>query len=177
MVEFGTFLGKKAGTEESNVVRENGSVVRARAIPEFQKVLTLKDYDGDPAGVSRGMQVGRPLQEDLDELQSTSRVQTRREGVEKFAPTSGCKDRAHKFVHHREECRSRMEGLMREDAGFLRHVENADIRMTQKTADVLERSCHDATVSKQNKNTSRTPEGRSATFRVQGFCFFPLFFF
>ena len=35
----GTFLGKKAGT------RESGSVVRARAIRDLHKVLTLKDYD------------------------------------------------------------------------------------------------------------------------------------
>ena len=64
----GIFLGKKAGTEENIVMRENGSVVRARAIRELQKILTLKDYDvlrgtpHDPIGSLRGVtrDVGRP---------------------------------------------------------------------------------------------------------------------
>ena len=57
----GIFLGKKAGTEENIEMRENGSVVRARAIREFYKVLTLKDYDElrrttpDPVGTLRGV--------------------------------------------------------------------------------------------------------------------------
>ena len=37
----GIFFGKKAGSEENIVMRENGSVVRARAIRELQKILTL----------------------------------------------------------------------------------------------------------------------------------------
>ena len=41
----GIFLRKKAGAEENIVMRENGSAVRARAIRELQKILTLKDYD------------------------------------------------------------------------------------------------------------------------------------
>ena len=158
----GIFLGKKAGTEENIVMRENGSVVRARAIRELQKILTLKDYDvlrgtpHDPIGTLRGVtrDVGRPSEalgespkEDYDELQGTRRVQIRREVVEKFGPTLDCKkcrgllarDRAYQYVHHREECRTRMEALMREDDGFRRHVESADLRLTKRLADVLER--------------------------------------
>ena len=41
----GILLGKKAGTEENIVMRENGSVVKARAIKELQKMLAHKDYD------------------------------------------------------------------------------------------------------------------------------------
>ena len=66
----GIFLGKKAGTEENFVIRENGSVVRALAIGEFHKVLTLKDCGvlrGTPPirsglrELSRGKQVDHPM--------------------------------------------------------------------------------------------------------------------
>ena len=74
-------------------------------------------------------------------------MQIRREVVDKFGPTLDCKkcrfllsrDRAYQYVHHREECRTRMEALMREDDGFRRHVESADLRLTKRLADVLER--------------------------------------
>ena len=55
----GIFLGKQARTEENIVMRENGSVVRACAIKELQKMLALKDYDvlrgtpHDPIGTLR----------------------------------------------------------------------------------------------------------------------------
>ena len=102
----GIFLGKKAGTEENIVMRENGSVVRARAIRELQKIITLKDYDvlrgtpHDPIGTLRGVtrDVGRPSEAlgespevDFDELQGTRRVQIRRQVVEKLGPTLDCK--------------------------------------------------------------------------------------
>ena len=121
-------------------MRENGSVVRAHAIREFTKVLTLKDYDvlrgtpHDPVGTLWGVTLDAGLtsevpredpQEDFDELQQTRRAQVRREVVDKFGPTPGCKkcrcliarDRAYQYVHHHEECRTRMEALMREDTG------------------------------------------------------------
>ena len=74
-------------------------------------------------------------------------MQIRREVVEKFGPTLGClkcrgllaRDLAYQYVHHREECRTRMEALMREDDGFRRHVESAELRLTKRLADVLER--------------------------------------
>ena len=171
----GIFLGKKAGTEENIVTRENGSVVRARAISELQKILTLKDYDvlrgtpHDPIGTLRGVarDVGRPSEtlgesprEDFDELQGTRRVQIRREVVEKFGPTLDCKkcrgllarDRAYQYyVHHREECRTRMEALMWEDDGFRRHVERADLRLTKRLADVMERRDRESQDRKQSR--------------------------
>ena len=127
----GIFLGMTAGTEENIVMRENGSVVSARAIRVLQKILTLKDYDvlrgtpHDPIRTLRGVTrdvgrlseaLGESPKEDYDELQGTRRVQIRRDVVEKFGPTLDCKkcrgmlarDRAYQYVHHREECRTRI---------------------------------------------------------------------
>ena len=152
-------------------MRENGSVVRARAIKELQKMLTLKDYNmlrgtpHDPIGTLVTRDTGRPSEafgelpkEDSDELQGTRRVQIRREVVEKFGPTPEYKkcrvlarDRAYQYVHHHEECRTRMEALMREDDGFRRHVESADLRLTKRLADVLERKDRES----QNQKWSR----------------------
>ena len=50
----------------------------------------------------------------------------------------GTGPRAYQYVHHLEERRTRKEALMRED-GFSRHVECADLRLTKRLADVLER--------------------------------------
>ena len=157
------FLGQKAGTKNNFWMRETGSVVRARAIREHQKILILKECDvlrgtpHNPIGTLRGVTRdagrlsevhGESPKEDFDELQGTRRVQIRREVVEKFGPTLDCKKclgfvgkgpRAYQCVHHREECRTRMEALMREDDGFRRHVESTDLRLTKRLADVLER--------------------------------------
>ena len=69
-------------------------------------------------------------------------------------------DRAYQYVHHHEECRTRMEALMREDAGFRHRVENAGIRMTQRIADVLER--------KRPRFAPEQPNGSAQDHNVKG---------
>ena len=62
-------------------------------------------------------------------------MQIRREVVEEFGPTLDCKkwrgllarDRAYQYVQDREECRTKMEALLREYDGFRRNVENAGL--------------------------------------------------
>ena len=41
----GVWLGKRLGTEEHMVMKEDGAVVRARAVRELEKNVTLKDYE------------------------------------------------------------------------------------------------------------------------------------
>ena len=58
---------------------------------------------------------------------------------------------------YREECKTRMEALMREDDGFRRHVESADLRLTKRLADVLERKDGE---SQDQKRSRQGPEQR-----------------
>ena len=56
----GVFLGKRPGSEENLVMKEDGAVVRARAIREVAREMRLENYDvlkgtpHDPAGTLRG---------------------------------------------------------------------------------------------------------------------------
>ena len=78
------------------------------------------------------------------------------------------RDRAYQYVHHHEECRTRMEALMREDAGFRHRVENADIRMTQRIADVLERRDREEHERKRPRFAPEQPNGSAQDHNVKG---------
>ena len=77
-------------------------------------------------------------------------------------------DRAYQYVHHHEECRTRMEALMREDAGFRHRVENAGIRMTQRIADVLERRDREEHERKRPRFAPEQPNGSAQDHKVKG---------
>ena len=133
----GIWLGKKMGTEEHLVMKEDGAVVRARAVREVEGKKTLEDYDvltgqpHDPIGTlhaggkrdeSRRVDfAGGGVTEDVPEVR---RVYITRDVISKFGPTDGCRkcrlmasgDPAHQQVHHNELCRSRIEELMKSDA-------------------------------------------------------------
>ena len=146
---LGIFLGKKDGTEE-NIMMQGERECRA-GIRELQKMLTLKDCNVLPGTLARSdRNFARELREvqqespkeDFAELRGTRRVQIRREVVGKFVPSLDCekcrsllaRDCAYQYKHHREECRTRMEALMRDDDGFRRHVESADLCLTKRLA-------------------------------------------
>ena len=57
---------------------------------------------------------------------------------------------------------------MREDAGFRHRVENADIRMTQRIADVLERRDREEHERKRPRFAPEQPNGSAQDHNVKG---------
>ena len=162
----GIFLGKKAGSEENLVMKSDGGVVRARAIREVHRTVSLAELDQlqgtphDPAGTLRGggRDEGRPgaLEEaelgDGDLGPVPKRVQITKDVVNRFGGTPGCLkcrgvmagDKSFQFVHHSDACRVRMESLMREDEKFSKLIQAAEDRQTRRIAELLERRDQDA---------------------------------
>ena len=158
----GKWIGKRMGTEEHLVMTMDGKVVRARAIREFDEKVTLKDFDvlvstpHDPTGTIRlamrdtgrqqGDRDGAEEQESREDRAMPRRVKITREVVMKFGPTADCRkcrgvmanDRSYQCVHHSEQCRARLEKLMKDHEGFREHLERAEHRRTQRLADILE---------------------------------------
>ena len=158
----GKWVGKRMGTEEHFVMAMDGKVVRARAIREFDEKVALKDFDvlvstpHDPTGTIRsamrdtgrqqGDKDGAEEQEPHDERATPKRVQITREVILKFGPTADCRkcwgvmanDKSYQYVHHSEQCRARLERLMRDHDEFREHLERAEHRRTQRLADILE---------------------------------------
>ena len=158
----GVWLGMRLGTEEHVVMRDDGVVVRARAIREVDRKITLEKLGvltGQPHDPMGTMKAGgdrdggrRADQEpagegEIFEKFTPKRVQITKEVVKRFGPTEGCRkcrgvlagDNAYKFVHHSETCRSRLEEMMKEDEHFKMQVENAERRQVERIAEVLER--------------------------------------
>ena len=158
----GLWLGKKFGTEEHIVLRPDGLVVRARAVREIEKKISLKDFDHlrsaphDPLGTLRGIPrdphrrvdaaEGNGLPGD-DPVQAAKRVQITADAIKKFGPTPGCRkckgvmagDRSYQYVHHSEDCRKRLEEKMMHDEGFKENLERASRRQVERLAQELER--------------------------------------
>ena len=157
----GIWLGKRLGTEEHVVMKEDGTVVRARSVREVDKNLTIADLNvltgrpHDPLSTIRGVPRDAGRRVDLgdgegdggvDEEAPPKRVQITKDVVLRFGGTAGCKkcrglihgDKSYRYVHHTEECRIRMEKLMREDEDFKAHVERADRRVAERLSDMLE---------------------------------------
>jgi len=159
----GVWLGKRLGTEEHVVMKEDGSVVRARAVRYMEKAMTMNDYDvltgrpHDPLGtlhaggqrngarrVDPARGGGEPSVEDRA---APKRVMITRDIVARYGATAGCKkcrglvtgDRAYQHVHHSEDCRKRLEDMMRNDEAYREQVERAEFRRTERLAEVLER--------------------------------------
>ena len=143
--------------EDGAVVKEDGAVVRARAVRELQRSVTLSDYDHlrgehhDPTGTIGGVQRDAGRRVEAGEIDGTGehddhflprRVFITQQVVRKFGPTPGCRkcrgamagDKAYQFVNHSEDCRRRMEALMKEDDAFRLQVENAERRQTEGLA-------------------------------------------
>ena len=161
----GVFLGKKPGTDEYIVMRDTGQVVRARAVKEMAKKMTLDDYavlvgqPHDPLGALKTGERdgGRPaelhgpsrdLPEDGDVRPTPKRVQITREVVIRFGATPGCRkcrgvlarDASYQFVHHSNECRARMEEKMAGDDSFKKNLESAEMRRMTRIAEMLEKA-------------------------------------
>ena len=155
---FRNILGKRAGSDENLVMTQDGNVVRARAIKEAYRALRLQDLDvlrgspHDPTGTFRGeaRDGGRPehLEEDARSDfgggPTPKRVQITKEVVNRFGATPGCLkcrgvvagDRSYQYVHHSQDCRSRMENLMRQDDLFSKKLEAAEERQMRRIAEI-----------------------------------------
>ena len=70
-----------------------------------------------------------------------------KEIINRYGATSGCKkcrgliagDKAYQHVHHSEQCRTRLEDLMRNDDAYKEQVEKAEQRRAERLAEILER--------------------------------------
>ena len=156
-------------------MREDGSVVRARAVREVSIKLTLEDLavlrkqPHNPTSVIRssgehdqGRGVGEPEKQQGDHLQW---IIPRRVLI---GATSGCtkflgvvsNDQADRFVHHSESGRYRMEKLMRQDDKYYTQVERAERRQVERLADTLERRALEET-KKAETNEEQTKRRRT----------------
>ena len=160
-----------------------GSVLRARAVRELHRPLRLEDLavltgrPHNPTGTLRagGRRDGDRAQE-LEEVDhgdaaigpTPKRVQITREVINRLGGTPGCLkcrgvlagDRSYQFVHHTDECRRRMENLMRQDELFSKKLEAAEERQTRRIAEVLERRDREAALRAARQAPREPPEVR-----------------
>lgn len=193
----GIFLGKKAGTEENLVMTLDGAVVRARAVREVHRVLRLEDLDilkgtpHDPAGTLRAghRDEGRARELEEEEHEDVTlgpipkRVQITRAVVNRFGASPGCMkcrgvvagDKSYQFVHHSDNCRNRMESLMRQDNKFSKFIEAAEERQTRRISEILERRDQEAALrdvqvasrEQQAKDEGKHRDGKHQTEEVK----------
>ena len=114
------------------------------------------------------MYPGRILKNKTCANQTRSRRQIRPHAVCKKCRGLMARDRVYQYAHHHEECRTRMEALMREDAGFRHRVENADICMTQRIGDVLKRRDREEHERKRPRFVPEQPNGSAQDHNVKG---------
>ena len=180
----GIFLGKKAGSEENLVMKGDGGVVRARAIREVHRDISMIDLNQlrgtphDPVGNLRGDSrdehrpaelAGQDAEDPLGPV--PKRVQITREVVQRFGATPGCLkcqgqiagDKSFQYVHHSEACRVRMESLMRQDEKFKRLIEAAEERQTRRIAEVLERRDREAAQAAEKRQDQPSRKRRAET--------------
>ena len=155
----GIWVGKKLHTDEHLVMKEDGLVVRSRAVRENSQELKMEDFDKllstphDPLGAVRtAMRSIRaevqtkdpPLEDEL--AFKPRRAKITKNIIEKFGPTPGCAkcraiergDRGHEAVGHSAACRERIEDLMKTDETFKARVEKADERINKCLAEYME---------------------------------------
>ena len=159
----GMWLGKRLGTEEHLVMKQGGIVVRARAVREEEKTMTMADHDTltgrphDPFGTlhaggarDTGRRVdlgGGGVQPGPEDRAAPKQVMTTRDIIARYGVTSGCKkcrgvvigDRAHQHVHHREGRRTRAGDLMRNGEAYKGQVMKAEHRRIERLAEILGR--------------------------------------
>lgn len=83
----------------------------------------------------------------VEDRAAPKRVMITRDIIARYGATAGCKkcrglvtgDRAYQHVHHSEDCRKRLEDMMRNDEAYREQVERAEFRRTERLAEVLER--------------------------------------
>ena len=154
----GIWLGKKLHTEEHLVMKEDGLVVRSRAVRENSQDLTMEDFNKlvstphDPLGTiraaTRSIRPAAQTQEHEEEFgQKPRRAKITKNIIEKFGPTPGCQkcralatgDHGYEAVGHSAACRERIEDMMKKDPNFKERIDRADERITRSLADYIEK--------------------------------------
>ncbi len=155
----GIWVGKKLHTDEHLIMKEDGLVVRSRAVRENSQELTIADYDKlrstphDPLGTIRSPtrssrpEVPTKSKEEEEEEYKPRRAKIPRSCIKKFGVTPGCPkcraieqgDRGHEAGGHSGKCRERMEELMKGDPMFKERVDRADERIMENLAKHMEK--------------------------------------
>ena len=154
----GIWVGKKLHTDQHLVMKEDGLVVRSRAVRETSQELTLADYDKlkstphDPLGAIRSAIVSSrppvPLRDEKEEVLDyrPRRAKLTKDVVERYGFTAGCpKCRSWEqgevgstTIGHSAKCRERLEDLMKEDPVFKERLDRAETRINETLARYVE---------------------------------------
>ena len=171
----GIWLDKELHTEEHLVMKEDGLVVRSRAVRENSQNLTMEDYDKllstphDPTGTVKAATMRTVLLEVHAQEQEMGSYKPRRAKItkniiDKFGPTVRCtKCRAitrgesgMEAVGHSAACRERIEDLMKANPDFRERVDRADERINKMLAEYLEKKDKEASEEQQSTKRART---------------------
>jgi hypothetical protein len=154
----GVWVGKKLHTDEHMVMKEDGLVVRSRAVRENSVELKLQDYDKlrstphDPQGTIRSAIASArpavPIKEDKEEELEyrPRRAKLTQDIVQKYGCTAGCPkcrslergEGASVAIGHSAKCRARLEERMQEDPMYKERLERAETRINENFARYVE---------------------------------------
>jgi hypothetical protein len=154
----GVWVGKKLHTDEHMVMKEDGLVVRSRAVRENSVELKLQDYDKlkstphDPQGTIRSAIASSrpavPIKEDKEEELEyrPRRAKLTQDIVQKYGYTAGCPkcrslergEGANVAIGHSAKCRARLEERMQEDPLYKERLERAETRINENLARYVE---------------------------------------
>ena len=177
----GIWLGKKLHTEEHLVMKEDGLVVRSRAVRENSQNLTMEDYDKlintphDLTGTVKTATMRTVLPEVHAQEQELGSYKPRRAKItkniiDKFGPTARCTkcraitrgDSGMEAVGHSAACRERIEELMKANPDFRERVDRADERINKMLAEYLEKKDKEASEEQQPSKRARTEPSSTA---------------
>lgn len=157
----GFWLGRELHTSENLVMKEDGLVVRSRAVREISGDTTMADLDRlqstprDPTDTIRAAErpatsVPRaplPTPGDDGDKSAPGRVKITRGVVERLGPSRDwqrcraiqCGDPGYEAVGHSPTCRARMEELMKKDPSLQARLAGAEERRQKFLADYVEK--------------------------------------
>ena len=156
----GIWLGKRFNTEEHLIAREDGTIIRARSIRPRNMELTKDMLDKitgapwQPSGTvsakddNKKMNVLERTVENKTPSLAPRRTQITKQTIQELGPTPGCKkcrttlegDRSQPTLGHSEECRKRIEPLMREKENLKEKVQRSEDRRDRFLAQEMQRS-------------------------------------
>ncbi len=179
----GLWVGKKLHSDEHLVMKDDGMVVRSRAVREMDQEISLQDLDKlrstphDPLGISRqtteAPRAAAVPREAVDgEVESKPRrAKITLDVINKYGRTPGCpKCRAiERGDHggataafgHSARCRERIEELMKGDPLYQDRVTRAEERINSNIARYVEH--HDPRNKDSEERESKRPRSGAAT--------------
>ena len=175
-------MGKKLHSEEHLVMKEDGLVVRSRAVRENSQPLVMEDDDKlistphDPAGTVKAATTRTVLPDVHAQEQELGSYKPRRAKItkniiDKFGPTARCTkcraitrgDSGMEAVGHSAACRERIEDMMKANPDFRERVDRADERINKMLAEYLEKKDREANEETQSAKRPRMEASGTAT--------------